>query len=470
MKRREFLSSTAAGVAGGLVGGARHAGAADGGPSSQSAQSRGRVAGANDRIRVGFIGVGGMGRSHLNNFMQHDDVQVVTVCDLWEVNRNRARRMSERQRSGAAETEQDFRRVLDRQDIDAVVVATSDHWHAIPMVMACRAGKDVYVEKPVSHTIAEGRAMVNAAREHDRVVQVGTQQRSGLHFQEAVRIVQSGALGKVHRIATWNYGNEAPAGIGRPADGSPPAGLDWDFYLGPAPLVPFNPNRFIFTFRWFWDYAGGMMTDWGVHLLDIVLWAMNVDAPKKVSAAGGNFVLDDNRETPDTIDALYEFDSFICTYSNRTGNGYHGAGKGYGWEFYGTDATMFLDRSGFDVIPETGGRTEAPTPPFLSEQEPSVEPWERTWSSSTARTAAVRGGQSDQNLSHIRNFLDCMRSRQRPRSDVEIAHRATAMCMLANISYRTGHKLVWDAAGETCMGDAEANAFLAREYRAPWKL
>src|SRR5690606_7285247 len=261
MKRREFLSSTAAGVAGGLVAGV---GRADGaGPAfSQSAQSRARVAGANDRIRVGFIGVGGMGRSHLNNFMQHDDVQVVTVCDLWEMNRNRARRMSERQRTGAASAEQDFRRVLDRQDIDAVVIATSDHWHAIPMVMACRARKDVYVEKPVSHTIAEGRAMVKAAREHNRVVQVGTQQRSGLHFQEAVRIVQSGALGKVHRIATWNYGNEAPAGIGRPPDGSPPAGLDWDFYLGPAPQVPFNPNRFIFNFRWFWDYAGGMMTDW----------------------------------------------------------------------------------------------------------------------------------------------------------------------------------------------------------------
>ncbi len=481
MKRREFLSSTAAGVAGGLVAAQR----ADGSTSTvagtaevdmsesrpqQSAQSQGNIAGANDRIRVGFVGVGGMGRSHLNNFLQMDDVQVVTVCDLWEVNRTRAQRMSERQRGGAAETAQDFRRVVERQDLDVVVVATSDHWHAIPMVMACRAGKDVYVEKPVSHTIEEGRAMVNAAREHDRVVQVGTQQRSGLHFQEAVKIVQSGALGRVHRIATWNYGHEGPAGIGRPPDGSPPAGIDWDFYLGPAPLVPFNPNRFIFTFRWFWDYAGGMMTDWGVHLLDIVLWAMNADAPKKVTAAGGNFVLDDNRETPDTIDTLYEFDSFICTYANRTANGYHPAGKGYGWEFYGTDATLFLDRSGFEVIPETGGRSRAPTPQYLQEQEDTPRPWERSWSPSPARVTGVRGGQSDQNLSHIRNFLDCTRSRQRPRSDIEIAHRSTAMSMLGNIAYRTGHKLVWDAEKEACVGDSEANAFLSREYRAPWKL
>ena len=199
MKRREFLSSTAAGVAGGIVAGTSQTDASTSAvPATadkserrpyQGAQSRANVAGANDRIRVGFVGVGGMGRSHLNNFMQMDDVQVVTVCDLWEVNRNRARRMSERQPGGAAETAQDFRRVVERQDLDVVVVATSDHWHAIPMVMACRAGKDVYVEKPVSHTIKEGRAMVNAAREHNRVVQVGTQQRSGLHFQEAVKIV-----------------------------------------------------------------------------------------------------------------------------------------------------------------------------------------------------------------------------------------------------------------------------------------
>jgi predicted dehydrogenase len=234
--------------------------------------------------------------------------------------------------------------------------------------------------------------------------------------------------------------------------------------------VPFDPNRFIFTFRWFWDYAGGMMTDWGVHLLDIVLWAMNEQAPRKVSAAGGNFVLDDGRETPDTIDVLYEFDSFICTYANRTGNAYHSAGRGYGIEFYGTDGTLFVDRGGFELIPETGGRREAPTPPFLAEQQEQPRPWERPWSANPARTAAVRAPTSDQNLSHIRNFLDCVRSRQRPVSDIEIAHRSTAMCMLGNIAYRTGHKLVWDAAREECVGDPAANALLSREYRAPWSL
>ena len=463
ISRRTFVSSAAAGVAGGLVSAPPAV--------AQSAASRSRVVGANDRIRLGFIGVGGMGRSHLNNFQQHDDVQVVTVCDVWDVNRRRAQRMTERQSTGAASMESDYRRVVDRTDIDAVVVATVDHWHAIPMILACQAGKDVYVEKPISHNVKEGRAMVAAARKFDRVVQVGTQQRSGAHFQEAIRIVQSGALGRVHRIHAWNVGNQSPAGLGRPADAPVPAGLDWDTWLGPAPVVPFNPNRFIFQFRWFWDYAGGMMTDWGIHLLDLALWGLQQKAPKTVYAVGGNFVLDDNRETPDTIDAIYEFPGVICTYSNRSGNAYHGAGRGYGIEFYGTDATLFLDRGGFDVIPETGGTTTAPTPSFLSEQAPTVPVWKRTWNGpAKARAAGMRAPTSDQNLSHIRNFLDCMRSRQRPNSDIEIGHLSTTMCLLGNVAYRTGHKLTWDAEREECTGDAAATALLAREYRAPFTL
>jgi predicted dehydrogenase len=468
--RRSFVSSAAAGVAGGLV-----ASAADGSASrpseSQSAASRQRIVGANDRIRFGSIGVGGMGRSHLNNFQQHDDVQIVTVCDVWDVNRRRAQKMTEKQAGGAATMEADFRRVVERTDLDAVIVATVDNWHAIPMIMACQSGKDVYVEKPISHNVKEGRAMVNAARKYDRVVQVGTQQRSGLHFQEAIKVVQSGALGKVHRVHAWNVGNQTPAGLGRPADGPAPAGLDWVMWLGPAPQAAFNPNRFIFNFRWFWDYAGGMMTDWGVHLLDLALWAMKQQAPKTVYTVGGNFVLDDNRQTPDTIDAVYEFPGFICTYSNRTGNAYNGAGRGYGIEFYGTDATLFLDRGGFEVIPETGGTAKAPTPQYLSVQEPVLPAWKRVWNApGKARAAGMRAGTSDQNLSHIRNFLDCMRSRQRPNSDIELGHLSTAMCLLGNVSYRTGHKLTWDAAREECVDDPKANALLTREYRAPYTL
>ncbi|MCC6164278.1 MAG: Gfo/Idh/MocA family oxidoreductase [Acidobacteria bacterium] len=463
ISRRSFVSSAAAGVAGGLVAGTP--------VLAQTAASRQRVLGANDRIRIGSIGVGGMGRSHLNNFQQHDDVQIVTVCDVWDVNRRRAQRMTEKQTGGAASMEADYRRVIDRQDLDAVIVATVDHWHAIPMMLACQSGKDVYVEKPISHNVTEGRAMVAAARKFDRVVQVGTQQRSGLHFQEAIRIVQSGALGTIHRIHAWNVGNQAPAGLGRPANGAPPAGLDWDAWLGPAPVVPFNANRFIFQFRWFWDYAGGMMTDWGVHLLDLALWGMQQRAPKTVYAVGGNFVLDDNRETPDTIDAIYEFPGFVCTYSNRSGNAYNGANRGYGVEFYGTDATLFLDRSGFEVIPETAGTQKVPTPSYLSEQQPSLPVWKREWAgASRARTAAVRAPSSDQNLSHIRNFLDCMRSRQRPNSDVELGHLSTAMCLLGNVAYRTGRKLTWDADKELCVDDAAANALLTREYRAPYTL
>ena len=235
-------------------------------------------------------------------------------------------------------------------------------------VMACQAGKDVYVEKPTSVAIGEGRRMVEAARKYSRIVQVGTQQRSATHFQKAVELVRSGRLGQISMVRCWNVGNTAPEGIGNPPDSDPPADLDWDFWLGPAPKVPFNPNRFgVFPdvwsyFRYFWDYAGGMMTDWGVHLIDIVQWAMNVDAPQSVSTAGGKFALTDNRDTPDTILATYRYPGFIMTYENRSANGRQINAHGYGIEFYGTNGTLFVDRSGYDLAPEqqrrTGGGTE----------------------------------------------------------------------------------------------------------------
>jgi len=226
-----------------------------------------------DRIGVGVIGCGGMGQMNLVDFQRNPEVEIAAVCDVFQPNAERARQ----QAGGKAQIYGDYRRVLDRKDIQAVIIATPDHWHPLMTVDACNAGKDVYVEKPVSYCIREGRLMVEAARRNRRIVQVGIQQRSGTHFQRAVKAVQEGRIGTVHYTQCWNHYQSSPSGVGNPPDADPPANLDWDSWLGPAPKVPYNPARR--NFRIFFDYAGGQLTDWGTHLIDIVLWAMNAKAP-----------------------------------------------------------------------------------------------------------------------------------------------------------------------------------------------
>jgi predicted dehydrogenase len=436
--RRDFIKSTAVGAL--SAGMALHASSASGG-----------VLGSNDRVVTGFIGLGRMGQSNLKDFLKQQDVDVAAVCDVYAPNLDKAAALAPK-----AEKHKDFRRILDRKDIDAVVVSTPDHWHALPMIMACQVGKDVYVEKPLSHTIDEGRKMVQAARKHNRIVQVGTQQRSGKHFQNAVELVRGGKIGKVSFVRTWNFGNQFPSGIGNPADCNPPSELDWDMWLGPAPKVSFNPNRFgvnpnnFSYFRWFWDYAGGMVTDWGIHLLDIVQWAMGVDYPQAVTASGGKFYLQDNRETPDTLLVTYEYPGWICTYENRECNGSRIFDKGYGITFHGTEGTLFVDRSGFEILPET--RRGSDNKP-INRMEPMKE-----------------ANSNDQHLTHVRNFLDSVKSRQKPISDVEIGHRSTSTALLANISYRTRRRIEWDGKNERIVGDSEASKLLSRHYRKPWSL
>jgi len=278
-----------------------------------------------DQVVMGFIGTGRMGNSSLRTFSDHPGFRIAAVCDVYQPNLDKALTELEN-RSVTADSYKDFRELLERDDIDAVNISSPDHWHPLMAVMACQAGKDVYVEKPISVTVAEGRKMVQAARKYNRVVQVGTQQRSGTHFQKAAQLVKDGELGAITAVRTWNMGNNFPDGWGNPPDSEPPAGLDWDFWLGPAPKVPFNKNRFGVapdrwsTFRYFWDYAGGMMTDWGVHLIDIVQWAMEVKYPETVYATGGKYQIKDNRDTPDTLVASYQYPGFVLTYENRDCN------------------------------------------------------------------------------------------------------------------------------------------------------
>jgi predicted dehydrogenase len=431
--------------------------------ASTSAFSSKRILGANERVHMGLIGCGGRGMMVAKRMQENPNVNFVAVCDVYEPHAGAAKEWA----GAGCRSYRDFRDLLQQRDVDAVLIATPDHWHAIPTVLACQEGKDVYVEKPLAHNIREGRAMVEAARKHGRIVQTGTQQRSAEHYREVAHVIQSGELGPVHFVRMWNYMNLFPDGIGRAADSEPPAGLDWDFYLGPAPYVPFNRNRFLNRFRWFWDYAGGLMTDWGTHRLDSLHQVMGANAPIRVTAAGGRYELKDGAETPDVLQVTYHYPSFVLSYEccmlNGQGTGGRTPGKKYyrargkddrphGEAFYGTNGTLLSDRVGFEIFPElepSSARGRSPSRSRMQRKERSAE---------------------DATTVHAKNFIDCVRSRNRPVADVEIGHRSTIAAHLGNIAYRTGRPIQWDAAHEEIIADARASAFLGRKARKPWDL
>lgn len=435
---------------------------------STSALSARRVLGANERVNVALIGCGGRGMLVARLMRDVPNVDFAAVCDLYPAHLARAREWA----GSAAREYKDFRRVLEQKDIDAVLIGTPDHWHAIPTVLACQAGKDVYVEKPLAHNVREGRAMIAAARRHNRIVQMGTQQRSAPHYAEVSRIIQSGELGPVRFVRIWNYTNMYPNGIGRVPDSEPPEGVDWDMYLGPAPHVRFNRNRFVGTYRWFWDYGGGLVTDFGIHRFDSLHHVMNVDAPLSVAASGGRYGLRDGAETPDVVQATYEYPGFILSYEACMLNA-HGAGgrtpgrkyyqargaedRPHGEAYYGTNGTLIVDRLGFEIYPElkatsgpgAAGRNERTDGYRMDRKETSAE---------------------DATGLHAGNFIECVRSRKRPVADVEIGHRSSIVSHLGNIAYRTGRKVRWDATKEEIPGDAEASRLLGRRARKPWDL
>jgi predicted dehydrogenase len=419
-----------------------------------------RVLGANDRVQVGFIGYGLIGAQHVFDFKNQKDVDLAALCDVYQP----------RLEQGVAATGQvakpysDFRKLLDNKDLQAVVVSTPDHWHALLTIMACAAGKDVYVEKPLTLFVKEGRWMVNAARKYNRVVQAGTQQRSGKHYQRARELMQSGYLGQMVSARIGSYRNILP-GFGDPPDGAAPRDFDYDMWLGPAPARPFNPHRGLYHFRWFWDYSGGQMTNLGAHEIDIVHWFMNVNGPTAVSSSGGRFALKDNGETPDVQDALFEYPGFTTAYSVREVSA--GRRANAGLEFCGTKGSLAISRSGFEVFPDMKSSPSNAIPVFKGHpaggpvrEDVKPEPW--------IKEVKEPGSSDEQFDLHVRNFIDCVKSRQRPIADIEGGHRTTTACHLANLSLRTGRKLRWDVEKEEIIGDAEANRMLVRPYRKPW--
>ena len=432
LNRRNFVHS--AGLAALAAGGA-------GAPFVRSA--RAGEPGANDKVRIGLIGCGGMGQGDLACFFLNPEVECAVVCDVDDARIAKGIEICEGKRGRRPDTVKDFRRVLDRKDVDAVLIATPDHWHALPAVLACQAGKDVYVEKPLAKTIDEGRAMLEAARRHGRVVQMGSQWRSCAHIVEAAELIRSGRLGRVSLARGWAFLDWLPS-IGRPADCPPPAGVDYEMWLGPAPQRPFNPNRFHFNFRWFWDYAGGLMTDWGVHLINMLAMGLPPEAPRSVTSCGGKFILDDDSETPDSQVTVFDFPSCQLVWEHRAGlnNGLNG--RPWGVEWHGTEGNIILNDTGWELVTEP---KRAKTP-----------------------SQRKRSDGKDSRIAHVRNFLDCLATRQQPVLNPEAGHRVSTLAHLGNIAYRTGQKIVWDGASEKIVDNREADKLVGAEYRKPWKL
>jgi predicted dehydrogenase len=450
MRRRQFVMNTSAAVVG-------------------TALSARRVLGANDRVNVALIGCGTRGRLLASLLKQTPGAAVTALCDVYDKQVEQVRGLA----SEGARAFKDFRQVLDQKDVDAIVVATPDHWHGLIAIAACQAGKDAYVEKPLAHNIEESRAVVQAAQRSKRIVQHGTQHRASPHYREVQEIVQGGTLGEVRYVRIWNFQNIHPDGIGKHPDGDPPAGLDWDLYLGPAPLVPFNQARFLSTYRWFWDYAGGWVTDYGTHRFDSFQQVMGVDAPRSVVATGGRFSLKDSGETPDLVQATYEYPGFVMSYEVCALNG-HGAGgrtpdmayyqmrgefdRPHGEAYYGTSGTLVADRIGYEIYPEMEPRERG-----AGREAASAKPVYRS------ERQVVKARDTTDLL--VKDFVDCVKTRQTPLASAEIGHRSATVPHLGNIAFRTGRKLRWNAEREAFEGnEPEATALLGRQHRRPWTL
>jgi predicted dehydrogenase len=408
-----------------------------------------RILGANDRIRLGFIGVANRGGQLLSAFTRHSDIEVVALCDVQKSTLEKAKNRL----GGKVDTYADFRQVIDRKDIDAVVIATPDHWHAIMTVSACDAGKDVYCEKPLSITVVEGRRMVEAARRNQRVVQVGTHRRSSKLYRDLAAQIQAGKVGKVCVARAYRVSNMYPNGIGRAKPAPPPADLDWNMWLGPRPERPYQENIAPYKFRW-WHLYSSQMGNWGVHYLDAIRWCLGELAPSSVCAMGGRFAVDDDRTIPDTMEVCFEFASgrlVIFGQYEASGNKPFPSGE---IELRGTLGTVYVNTKGYQIEPEKGGQFQDPKPRMKPEK--AEDP---------------RGNENeDLTVMHARNFLDCMRTREKPNADVEIGHRSTTFSLIANISWLVGQRLEWDAEKERFTNSDEANKLLHYEYRQPWTL
>ena len=436
--RRTFITQSATAAAGVTLGAAFPV-------RAQLRRSTVRTA-PSDQLNVGVIGAKGMGWSDMRSHLKVAGVNCVALADVDRSVLTERTKDLEAMGRKAPQVFDDYRRMLERKDIDAVIVGTPDHWHCLAMTDAVSAGKHVYVEKPIANSIEECRVMQAAAKRSGRMVQVGQWQRSGPHYESAIAYVRSGKLGRIRVVKVWAYqGWMKP--VPRLPDGPVPAGVNYDLWLGPAPKRAFNPNRFHFNFRWFWDYAGGLMTDWGVHQIDIALYAMNATTPKSVMASGGKFAYpDDASETPDTLQAVFEYDGFNMLWEHATGIDGGPYGKPEGIAFIGNNGTLVVNRGGWEVIPET--ETVDDLRKFKLEAVPQ------------------QFNQGDILDLHTQNFVDAIRKNDTSmlKCGIDTGSVAAINAQMGNIALRTGRKVFWDAAAGQFKNDAEANALVRARY------
>lgn len=429
--RRHFMQASVAAAAGVAAG-----------------MSGGRVLGANEKIRVGVIGTANRGGQLIEALLPHADAEIVALCDVFVP----AMDAWAAKLPGAVDKYQDYRKILERKDVDAVLIATPDHWHALQTVDACDAGKDVYVEKPLSLTPFEGRRMIEAARRNQRVVQVGLHRRSSQMFHEMADYLQNGGIGKITVAHCYRINNMAPNGIGKCPPSDPPEGLDWDMWVGPQAARPYQENIAPYKFRW-WKSYSSQIGNWGVHYFDLIRWLLGEDGPVSVSAHGGRFAVDDDRTIPDTMQATFEFASGrLLVFGQYEASGNDPFPNKGEIELRGTDGTLYSTDNRYEVRPERGGQ--------FQDDKLRMEPVDQKAS----------GGNINLTTLHMRNFLDCVKSREKPNADVEDGHRSTLFAHLGNIALETKARLEWDPKAERFTNNEAANQLLHYEYRAPWKL
>lgn len=400
-----------------------------------------------EKIVVGLIGAKGRGFSVLREALKQKNVECAAIADIDDNVLNQRIADTEKIQNKKSQSYKDFRALIERKDIDAVIIGTPDHWHCLPLVYACQSGKDVYVEKPLANSIGECEVMVKAARKYKRIVQVGMQQRSADVWNHSREYIQSGKIGQLRKVLVWanfNYGLGAPKVADEPA----PKGVDFDMWLGPAPARTFNTGRFHGNWRMFWDYGGGLLTDWGVHLLDMALWIKDIDYhPLSVHSAGGNWAGQDRvHETFDTLSVNYQMKDYIINWQNTAGVEQGPYGMAYGLAYIGADATLVINRSGWEVYPE------------MENGKPKGE-------------AVVRQeAKGNPGLKHVENFISCIRSRKDPVCTVEQGSLVAQYTHMGNISLRTGGSLLqWETSQGKFLNNEKANALITPSYRLPWK-
>jgi predicted dehydrogenase len=439
------------------------------GAAAITAASYSRILGANDRVGIGYIGLGNRGDQVHDAFLEHGDQQTVAVCDL----RDDYLDLAVKKSRGAPARYKEYKKLLGDKAVDAVVIATPDHWHALQFVDACHAGKDVYVEKPLSLTVSEGRKMVDTAERAKRVTQVGTNRRSWKTYFEAAEFIRSGGIGQVSIARAFHIRNEWPLGLGPAPDSPRPSEWEWDQWLGPAPKVPYNANRMYYNFRWFYDYSGGQLTNFGVHFVDVVRWFLGLGAARAVSCMGGRYAgIQDNREIPDTLTCLWEFEKPVqVMFQQINGNAAPAAGRNCEIEFRGTKGTLYVSNANWEVVPEpisdfpggyVGGKGYGN--PVHREgaragrRKPQIEP------------KTVRAAAGYDTMAHARNFLDCIKTRKKCNADVLTGHISTSSTLIGNIAYKTRSLLEWDGLAERFTNHPKANSYLSYTYRAPYRL